>query len=205
MYISKNIIIRKIRRAAQNYKEKLIGKTFIFVYDGKYIEVIFKKSCFLHLTGVNSNLGAEDFYKHAVNGNNLKPSEIKFDSDHPFDLADKKTDVLHNLYKITVQDVLIMDNVITLSATNKIGIADLKMTILFGENTDKIGNKINDCLVPYSFRVESIDNGRFENIYTVDFVFEKETGKKKYSNITFQDKKEIEDLPEKILEKIEIS
>lgn len=205
MYISKNVIIRKIRRAAQNYKKHLVGKTFMFAYDNKYIEVIFKKSCFMHLTGVNSNLDAENFYKHAVNGNNLKPSEIRFDSDHPFDLADKKTDILHNLYKITIQDVLIVDNIITMRATYKIGIADLEMTILFGENTDKMGNKISDCLVPYSFRVESIDNSKFENIYAVDFVFEKETGQKKYSHITFQDKKKLEDLPEEILKKIEIA
>ena len=91
MYISKNQIVRRIRRAATNYKRYLVGKTFMFIYDKRYIEVMFTTKAFFHLTGVNSNLTAINFYKHAILENGLKASEISFDSDHPFDFANLKT------------------------------------------------------------------------------------------------------------------
>lgn len=65
MYISKNQLVNRIRRAAKEYKEHLVGKTFLFVYEKGYIEVMFTAKAFFHLTGVNSKLSAIDFYKHA--------------------------------------------------------------------------------------------------------------------------------------------
>lgn len=62
----------------------------MFVYEDKFVEVLFKKSAFMHLTGVSSNLKSEDFYKHALARNGLRPAEIYFDINHPYDLADKK-------------------------------------------------------------------------------------------------------------------
>ena len=204
MHISKNTIVRRIRRAAQNYKQYLLGKTFMFVYDNRYVEIMFKKVSFMHLTGVGSNLDAKNFFNHAIKGNTLKPSEISFNSSsHPFDLANKKTKVLSDLYKITVNDTFIVEDVFTLTATYKIGITDVEMVILFGEDIDSTGKKVSECLVPYSFRKESINNNKFSNMYSVDFVFSKQTGMKKYNEITFQDKK-IEDLPELIKNKIDI-
>ena len=66
----------------------------MYVYEGKSIEVVFKNSSFLHLTGVNTKLKAKEFYKHAKTKNGLKVQEFFFDKDHPYDLAEKKTDHL---------------------------------------------------------------------------------------------------------------
>jgi ribonuclease P protein component len=41
MYVSKNQIVRRIRKAAQNYRANLVGKTFLFIYDNSYIEVMY--------------------------------------------------------------------------------------------------------------------------------------------------------------------
>lgn len=60
--MGKSQIIKRIHNAAKNYKQHFVGNTFMFVYEGRYVEVIFKKNCFLHLTGVNTNLRADDFY-----------------------------------------------------------------------------------------------------------------------------------------------
>ena len=46
MYISKNQIVRRIRKAAKNYKEYLVGRTFLFVYGDEYIEVMFTTRAF---------------------------------------------------------------------------------------------------------------------------------------------------------------
>ena len=205
MRISKSTIVRRIRRAANNYKQHLLGKTFMFVYDNRYVEVMFKKTSFMHLTGVDSTLDAKNFFNHAVKGANLRPSEISFDPIyHPFDLANKKTEALNDLYKITVNDVFIVEGVVTMTATYKMGVTDIEMVLLFGEDTDAMGRKVSQCLVPYSFRVEYIANNKFSDMYSVDFVFAKKTGTKKYDEVKFRGKKEIDSLPEEIKNKLDI-
>lgn len=207
MYISKNQIVRRIRRAARSYREHLVGRTFMFVYDDKYIEVMFKTTCFYHLTGVGSNLSAADFYKHAVKGNDLKPSEISFDTDHPFDLVDLKTTHLKDLYKITIQDVFIADDIITATALYKVGITNLELTLCLGRDTDKEGNVINDRWIPYSFRVENIKNENFDSLYEVTHVFVKESNASKsakYCDLTFGDTGKLAELPENIIGKIDL-
>ena len=59
-------IIKTIENAAKVYKDQLVGKTFLYVFDGRYIEVIFKAENFKHLTGVDSSLSAKRFLKLAV-------------------------------------------------------------------------------------------------------------------------------------------
>lgn len=108
--MGKSAILKKIHNAAKNYQRYLAGKTFMYVYEGKSIEVVFKNSSFLHLTGVNTKLKAKEFYKHAKTKNGLKVQEFFFDKNHPYDLAEKKTDYLTDFYRITNMEVLITEN-----------------------------------------------------------------------------------------------
>ena len=39
-------IIKTIENAAKVYKDQLVGKTFLYVFDGRYIEVMFKAENF---------------------------------------------------------------------------------------------------------------------------------------------------------------
>lgn len=207
MYISKNQLVNRIRRAARNYKDHLVGKTFLFVYENGYIEVMFTTKAFFHLTGVNSNLSAIDFYKHATMRNGLRASEIFLDSSHPFDFADLKTQCLKDLYKITIQDVLIADGVVTATANYELAVTDLKITLCLGMDTDINGNVINGRWVPYSFRVEEIDNDMLSNLYEVQFVFYKDTNSPqsvKYKEMTFGKKEDLDKLPDEVKSMIDI-
>ena len=206
MYISKNQIVRRIRRAATNYKRYLVGKTFMFIYEKRYIEVMFTTKAFFHLTGVNSNLTAINFYKHAILENGLKASEISFDLDHPFDFANLKTQCLKDLYKITIKDILVADNVVTATAIYKLALTELEITLCLGQDTDVNGNVISDRWIPYSFRVEEIDSDKIDNLYEVTHIFCKETNaskKQKYSNMTFGNKETLKELPNEIREMLD--
>ena len=108
--MGKSAILKKIHNAAKNYQRYLAGKAFMYVYEGKSIEVVFKNSSFLHLIGIHTKLKAKEFYKHAKTKNGLKVQEFFFDKDHPYDLAEKKTDHLADLYRITNMEVLITEN-----------------------------------------------------------------------------------------------
>lgn len=197
-------IIRRIHNSAKKYKQYFVGNTYMFVYENQFVEVIFKKSSFLHLTGVGTKLNAENFYNHALTRNGLRPQEVLFDFNHPYDLADKKTQYLSDLYKITLTDVVIAKDIVTMTFTYGIGITNLEFVICLGDDTDLAGNIISNCKVPYSFRVEEISNNKFGDLCEVTHIFKKKTGSKKYNELTFGLKEEIEKLPIEIQNKIEI-
>ena len=44
-----------------------IGKTYLYVYNNnQYIEIIFEKDEFKHLTGISTKLNPKDFYKNIL-------------------------------------------------------------------------------------------------------------------------------------------
>lgn len=45
-------IVQEIKKAAALYKKYLVGKRFLYVFEGRYIEVIYKSANFRHLTQV---------------------------------------------------------------------------------------------------------------------------------------------------------
>ena len=73
----RRIIVQDIKNAAKLYKQYLVGKKFMYVFENKYIEVIYKSANFRHLTGGDTKLSAKQFYSYAVK-NILQASQIFF-------------------------------------------------------------------------------------------------------------------------------
>lgn len=201
--MGKSQMIRNIHKACLCYKEYLLGNTYMFVYDNTYIEVLFKRSSFMHLTGVASRLSADDFYKHASTKSGLRPSEIFFTKEHPYDFAVKKTNCLSDLYKITIEDALISTDLKTMSLNYAIGITNLQFVICLGKDLNKNGGLASSCLVPYSFRVENIDNNKYSDLCEVTHVFKRDSNKKVYQTLTFGCSESIKYLPASIQEKLD--
>ena len=93
--------IIKLKECAKTYKEKLLGKRFLVVFDNlNYIEVIFTKKQFKHLTGISSDLSAVAFYDFCIGKkwqNNrtvyISPKDIYTTIEHPRVFAIKKMEV----------------------------------------------------------------------------------------------------------------
>lgn len=224
--MTRSQIIKKIHNAAVQYKQHFIGKTYMFVFKSENdkeskdtvntgtdredvsidncIEVMFKKSSFKHLTGVDSRLRAEDFYSHALKKGGLKPSEISFSATHPFDLARKKAEHLSNLHNLTTQEVKIVTDFTTATFTYSIGITNMELVLCLGPDYDKNGNTKSGYLVPYSFRVEEITDNRYSNLCPVTHILSKSTSERKYATLTFGDEAAIPMLKEDIKKKIEL-
>lgn len=200
--MGKSKLLKKIHSAAINYQKHLAGRTFLYVYEDRYVEIVFKSSSFLHLTGVKTNLKAKGFFLHAKKKKGLRPSEVMFDKTHPYDLAERKINHLENLYKVTCTNVMIATEIVTITAIYKIGVTNFQFVLLCGPNRDKTGTLIDDCLVPYSFRVEDISTSRFEELYEVKYIFSKQTNEKNYSTVTYKSEDSISDLPDNIREKV---
>ena len=80
---SKKTIAARINAAAKKYKSKLVGNTFLIIYEGNYIELSFRAKNFLHLCGVDTTIqGAISFYRKACSKYGINDKEISFSSTH---------------------------------------------------------------------------------------------------------------------------
>ena len=73
-----------------------------------------------------------------------------------------------------------------------------------GKKSSFSGKIISNYKVPYSFRVEEIDNSKFDKLHEVTHILKKKTGSKQYSELTFGDKNTIKDLSEEIQNLIQL-
>lgn len=182
----KNAIRQDIIDSAVIYSSGLAGKTFLYVYGEEFFEVSFPVDHFLHLTGVETGLSAKDFYKNAKKGI-LTNSQIYFSSRHPFANAKKKLPCLKRLPELTNKMVCILKDMQTVTIMYKISVTNLEFTLGLTENLDNYGKKINDLFLPMSLRVEDSSVKKSTDGEIVDFIFEKDASKAKYSNLIVKD------------------
>lgn len=201
---SKAKIRRNIIKSSQLYKSELAGKYYIYIYGNKYIEILFKTNNFSHLTGVVTSLSGKEFYKLA-NKNKLSEGQFHFSSNHPLDLAEKKTRKLDKLSQLTKNDVFIIEDMNSGSRIFKIGVCDLKITLGVVENRDeKTDTLIDNFLIPATFRVRGEnDFDKNRNVFSVDFILMKDSVFKKYDKMCFGDIEKISLLPKNILNLID--
>lgn len=187
----------KIEVAARLYKSKLVGKRFLYVFEGKHIEVIFKKENFRHLTGVDTCLSAERFFKYACNGK-LSLSQFEFNERHPYDLCVRKAQHIEHIAQMSSSESFMLEEIKTATQSYRFGTTDLKFTLCFNEEFDNQGNKIGDCYVPHSLRDgDCFRNSR--NVCNVTHIFSRSNDTLKYTDILFMDKSaNMEDLPEEV-------
>lgn len=183
----KNAIRQEIIDSAAIYSQNLAGKAFLYVYGEEFFEVSFPIDHFLHLTGVETNLSAKDFYKNAKKGK-LTNNQFYFNARHPYANAKKKLPCLKRLPELTNDMVCILKDMQTLTIIYKLSVTNLEFTLGFTENIDNHGNKINDFFLPMSLRVEdsSVEKSNVGDI--VDFIFVKDASMAKYNSVLVEDK-----------------
>lgn len=193
-------IVQKIKAAAKEYKSKLLGKTFLYIYEKGSIEVSFRKVEFAHLTGAERTVSAESFFKLAEKGI-LTEKQIYFSSSHPSDLCQKKVSELENLPKVVETEAFVLENIGTKTAVFKFGFTELNFTLCLCEDINSSGDKQSNYYLPQSFRIEDCFD-KSSNVYEIYAILEKKNTEKYYNIIRYIDsKKEIvltDDLKDKI-------
>ncbi|WP_378961260.1 PBECR4 domain-containing protein [Mediterraneibacter gnavus] len=81
-----------MKTTADLYRKHLVGKRFLYVFESRYIEVLYKASNFRHLTGVDTNLSAKKFYSFATK-KMLQASQIFFTPQHLFSLCKRRLSI----------------------------------------------------------------------------------------------------------------
>lgn len=183
----KNKIRQGIIESAEIYSKMLAVKVFLYVYGEEYFEVSFPVDHFLHLTGVETNLSAREFYKNAKR-RKLTNNQFYFDARHPFANVKKKIPCLKRLPELTNDTVCILKDLKTITIVYKLSVTNLEFTLGLIESKDQQEKKQKDLFLPMSLRVEDSSIERSNGGDIVDFIFAKEACIDKYNKILVSDK-----------------
>lgn len=176
-HLTPHQILKLIYIAANIYKDKLLDKTFMFVFNNEYKEVTFKKNNFKHLTGVDSKLSAHQFFKNALSLR-LYPIHIQFNTYHPYHLCMEKLRYINNIYELMHNECVILKNIKTQTCTYTFGSTNLYFVLLFSEDID------SSNLIVKSLRGDCcVDKAATK--YFVDYIFMKEINDDKYKKLCF--------------------
>lgn len=196
--IDKKLIVKEICDAAKLYKENLVGKKFIYVFDGRYIEVLFKRKNYRHLTGVECNMSAEDFYKNALK-NRLRANQIYFSKNHPYDLCKKKLKHLTDVSNLATGESFMLEEIVTSTKTYKFGTTDLDFSLCMDREYDHQGNAVGECYIVESLR-DGDEISKSKAAYEVTHILSKSNTAAKYTDVLFVDKDEtLNTLPADVL------
>ena len=209
-------IIKIIQSGLLNYEKHLLNKCFIYIYYDNnvekfsYIEVAFKKENFKHLCGISDKQEDLDEYRRAgISKEVIKPNVFfdlckrkKLGKRHIIMKKDgttmQKMHILNNLYKLTNSDTLYCEvnrNTHKMKFKNMIG--------LDGGNISLALFDIGRYMTPISSLDYDIKNASGEK-YKIDFIARKNIGGKTYDEVLYT-KLDVNDLPEEIKEKLNIS
>ena len=196
---NKRKVAAEIIRAAKLYKEYLVGRRFMYVFDGRYIEVIYKIQNFRHLTGVDTKLSAKRFYHDAVNGV-LREEQIGFSRQHPYYLCARKIRHIAEVAAMAAAELFILEEITTQTQRYKFGTTDLNFTLCMNREWDEDGKMIGDCFVVQSLRDEDCFR-KSKNVYAVTHIFSRANDKKRYTALLYKEQSvSNEALPQGILD-----
>lgn len=191
-------IVRQIQHAADLYKRHLVGKRFMYVFDGQFIEVIYKTENFRHLTGVATALSAKRFYSYASR-HMLAASQIWFNNVHPYDLCVRKVQHLGEIAMLAGSESFMLEEIRTHTQSYKFGTTDLNFTLCMNRELDDSGNVKGDCFVVQSLRDEDCFS-KSKDAYVVSHIFSRPNDSKKYCDLIYEDAAlGRQRLPEKVL------
>ncbi len=190
-------IVKRIKTASVLYKKCLVGKRFMCVFDGRYIEVIFKAENFRHLTGVGTKLSARRFYDYSVHGK-LEESQIFFGQDHPFSLCQRKIQHINDIANMAESECFMLEEIKTSTMTYKFGTTDLHFTLCLNKELNENGLEKSECYVVQSLRDEDCFS-KCDSAYTVTHIFSRQNDQKKYTNLLYlDDSSSVEELSKEI-------
>lgn len=196
---NKEPILTAIINAARLYKKNLVGKTFFYVFEGNFIEVVFHEEEFRHLTGVTTqNLTAKSFFSKAANGT-LRQAQIDFDARHPYHLCKRKIKHIQNLSRVINCDVIVLKDISTDTEAYQFGFTELHFDLCLGSDRDIQTKKLkNEYYIVKSLR----DGDGFDKAatqYECNYIFCKMNNERLYHTLCYTDgKTSIEDLSEDI-------
>ena len=201
---NKTSALRNLLIVSQEYKNNMVGKIFMYVFDNRFIEVNYKVKNFKHLTGVDSALSADQFYRNCIN-RTLTIEQFYFNARHPYHLAENKIRHLGNFYNACSSECFMQEDITTNSGTYKFGTTEMNFSTLFAEDIDEVtGEKRSDYYIVKSLR----DKDCFDEssaVHSVTHIFVKNNDERKYSTVLYLDNNNKSNIPQEAKDKLDSS
>ena len=196
------LVINSINIAAAQYKQSLVGRVFLYVFEGNMIEVAYHETEFRHLTGVATNLTAQSFYDKAVNGI-LQQNQVFFDARHPRHLCRRKMRHIQNLSAVANTALIVLKDVSTATETFHFAFTELNFTLCLGRDIDLVtGQPKNDYYIVKSLRDGDMFNRSLYQ-YECNYIFSRQNDERLYDTICYSDgKASVEDLADEVKAKL---
>lgn len=182
------LIVQQIIQAAALYRQNLVGRRFLYVFDGRYIEVLYKAQNFRHLTGIDTAVSARRFYQDAVHGR-LQARQIFFNQSHPYALCQRKVKHICDIATMASSENFMLEEITTDTCSYRFGTTDLKFTLCMNKEMDANGNPIGDCYVVQSLRDEDCFS-KSRSAYTVTHILARSNDADRYTDVLFLDGEE---------------
>lgn len=197
------LVRQNVISAVQKYKDELVGRKFLYIFDSDFIEMIYKTENFMHLTGVDSRkLKSQKFYEKTKDGT-LKRNQMFFSPRNPLKTALDKSRELSNIDIFANSKIFIIKDMKTKTYTYAFSFSDKKMTLGLMKDTrkDEQGNEIElDYYIPKTFRVkeDATKDKDSTKVVGITLILSKTDVKGKYNKIHYGDENEIALLPDRI-------
>lgn len=193
----KKSVVQRIYEAAELYRKYLVGRKFLYVFDGRYIEVIYKSENFRHLTGVETKLSAKSFYSKSVQ-RILSANQIFFTSVHPYSLCLRKLKHIGQIANMARAESFMLEEIKTHTQSYKFGTTDLHFSLCMNREKDEFGNDKSECYVVQSLRDEDCFS-KSRDVYEVTHIFCKANDSKKYSQLLYRSvSSTVETIPQEV-------
>ena len=197
-------LVKEICKAARLYKEHLVGSRFLYAFDDRYIEVIYKVVNFKHLTGVETNLSAKKFYEYAVK-NQLQASQIHFSAQHPYSLCTRKIKHICQIATLASSECFMLEEIKTNTQTYKFGTTNLNFSLCMNKELDDNGEARDDCYIVQSLRDEDCFS-RSKSAYVVTHILSRKNDEKVYTELRYiSQSSAIDDLSDEILAMVDLN
>ena len=194
-YVRQNIVSN-----ARIYKEVLAGRYYLYIFENQCFEMYYGTDNYMHLTGAESNLSPNQFYKLANSGK-LQANQISFSKRFPLRTAIQKSSNLNKLPSFITEGYFVIKEVNTNTAHYPYAITNLDCSILIGLKAEENA----EIYIPRSLRVHGkiFEKAQDDNVFEIQAILSKTDIKGLYNNILYSERIKWDNLDMDIVNKID--
>lgn len=185
---------------AQIYRDALVGRYYLYIFENRCFEMYFGTDNYMHLTGVGSKVSPNQFYDLAKN-HQLHTNQIFFSQRFPLKTAIQKTTNLCYLPDFIKEGYFVIKDLKTETASYPYAITNIDQSILRGLKSEE-GKEI---YIPQSFRVKGkiFDKADDDKIFEINCILSKTDKEGLYNQVLYQDFTDWGKISKEIISKID--
>lgn len=197
-----HLVRNNIISNAQIYKDVLVGKYYLYIFENQCFEMYFGTDNYMHLTGVGSTVSPNQFYELAKN-HQLQENQIFFSKRFPLKTAIQKTSNLSCLPDFIKEGYFVIKDLVTDTASYPYAITNIERSILIGLKSEEK----TQIYIPKSFRIKGniFDKAENDKLFEINCILCKKDKYGLYDTVLYQEHVDWKLINQNIISKIDAS